>query len=86
MKFWVYAIDWRSLVVELLYICKTEQAANRFKSGYIGNLPVAERDDFVACKSLGITPVTPDIEKAVDEFEKLNGKVGFGKWPEDVRR
>ena len=86
MKFWVYAIDWRSRVVELLYICKTEQAANRFKSAYIGNLPVAERDDFVAFKTIGITLVTPDIEKAVEEFEKLNGKCVFGKWPEDVRR
>lgn len=75
MKFWVYAIDWRSMAIEILAERPNGLLANAVAAGYIGELPVAERDDFVAFKTIGITPVTPDIEAAVQQFKRLNGKV-----------
>jgi hypothetical protein len=75
MKFWVYAIDWRSMAIEIIEEHNNESGAQKFADGYVAGLPVAERDDFVAFKTIGITPVTPDIEAAVQQFKRLNGRV-----------
>lgn len=75
MKFWVYAIDWRSMAIEIIEEHSSDSRAQKFAGGYIASLPVAERDDFVAFKSLGVTPVSNDIEAAVQQFKRLNGKV-----------
>ncbi len=39
------------------------------------SLPVAERDDFVAYKTIGVTPVTPEIEAVAQQCERIDGKV-----------
>jgi len=75
MKFWIYAIDWRSMAIEILGERTSSALASSFAAGYVESLPVAERDDFVAFKTIGVTPVTPDIEAAVQQFKRLNGKV-----------
>lgn len=71
MKFWVYSIDWRTAAVEILAERTSESLANEFSAGYIASLPVAERDDFVTFKTIGITPITPVIEAAVEDFKRL---------------
>lgn len=71
MKFWVYAIDWRTAAVEILAERASESLANDFAAGYIVSLPVAERDDFVAFKTIGITPITQEIEAAVEDSKRL---------------
>lgn len=71
MKFWVYSIDWRTAEVEILTEMASESLANEFAAGYIASLPVAERDDFVTFKTIGITPITPVIEAAVEDFKRL---------------
>lgn len=71
MKFWVYSIDWRYAAVEILAERTSESLANEFAAGYIASLPVAERDDFVTFKTLGVTPITPEIEAAVEDFKRL---------------
>jgi len=75
MKLWVYAIDWRSMAIEIIAERPNVSLANAVADGYVASLPVAERDDFVAFKTIGVTPVTPDIEAAVQQFKRLNGKV-----------
>ena len=71
MKFWVYSIDWRTAAVEILAEMASESLANEFAAGYIASLPVAERDDFVTFSTIGITPITPVIEAAVEDFKRL---------------
>jgi hypothetical protein len=75
MKFWVYAIDWRSMAIEILAERPNVSLANAVAAGYVASLPVAERDDFAAFKTVGVTPITPDIEAAVQQFKRLNGRV-----------
>jgi len=75
MKFWIYAIDWRSMAIEILGERTSSALASQLAGGYVASLPVAERDDFVAFKTVGITPITPDIEAAVEQFKRLNGRV-----------
>lgn len=75
MKFWVYAIDWRSMAIEILAERPNASLANAIADGYVASLPVAEHDDFVAYKTIGVTPVTPDIEAVAHQCHRLDGKV-----------
>lgn len=73
MKFWVYAIDWRSMAIEILAERPNVSLANAVAEGYIASLPVAERDDFVTFKTIGVTPVTPEIQAVAQQCHRLNG-------------
>ena len=72
MKFWVYAIDWRSMAIEILAERPNVSLANAVAEGYIASLPVAERDDFVTFKTIGVTPVTPEIRAIAQQCHRIS--------------
>lgn len=75
MKFWVYAIDWRSMAIEIISEHGSEREAEIAHAKYMAIMPKAELDDFVAFKTLNTTPVSNDMRAAVEQFKRLNGKV-----------
>lgn len=75
MKFWFYAIDWRSMAIEILGEYPNDKQAQKAVDEYPGALSVCEREDFVAYKTLGVTPVSSEMQNAVDQFKRFNGRV-----------
>lgn len=75
MKFWVYAIDWRSMAIEIIGEYGTGEQAEIAKARYMMIMPKAELDDFVAFKTLNVTPVSNEMRAAVEQFKRLNGNV-----------
>ena len=75
MKFWVYAIDWRTMAIEIIREHGTKSEAEIAEAKYMAIMPKAELDDFVAFKTLNTTTVSNEMQVAVEEFKRLKGMV-----------
>lgn len=74
MRFWVYSIDWRSLAVNILAECASEQAGEAWITQYIESRTDEQRLDIAEYSTLGITPASPQMQFAVEQFSRLNGR------------
>jgi hypothetical protein len=75
MKFWLYAIDWRSMAIEILGEYASDIRAQAEAKEYLKELPDEHREDFLIYKTIGVTPVSPEMQSAVDQFKRFNGRV-----------
>jgi hypothetical protein len=75
MKFWVYAIDWRSMAIEILGEYATDKMAHAAKVQYMEELPPTMLDELVKYKTLDFTPASPEMCESVLQFKRFNGRV-----------
>lgn len=75
MKFWVYAIDWRSMAIEILGEYPNYKQATKATEQFTEGLTPDQLVDCVAYKTIGVTPVSPEMQSAVDQFKRFNGRV-----------
>lgn len=74
MKFWVYAIDWRSAAIEIIAEATTKEQAKAAHSAHLAAMTGEQIVDAVQFKTFAITPVSADMEAAVEQFKRLNGR------------
>lgn len=74
MTFWVYAIDWRSMAIEIIAECKSERAAKVAMQLHIDEMTDAERADMVEFKTVATTTVSAEMLAAVEQFKRVNGR------------
>jgi hypothetical protein len=75
MKFWLFAIDWRSMAIEILGEYSTEKKAQAAKVEHMEELPPALLDELVKYKTLDVTPASPEMCESVLQFKRFNGRV-----------
>lgn len=74
MKIWVYIIDWRSLAIDVIAECKSEHDAELAHKRYRESLTDDQLIDVTQFKTIAATPVSPEMEAAVQQFKRLNGR------------
>lgn len=74
MKIWVYIIDWRSLSIDVIAECNSEHQADLSHQKYRESLTDEQLVDTVQFKTIAATPVSPEMEAAVQQFKRLNGR------------
>lgn len=75
MKFWFYAIDWRSMAIEVLGEFTNEHQADRAHLKHVADMPPAELDAMARYKTLAVCPVSEEMLAAREQFRRLNGRV-----------
>ena len=75
MKFWVYAIDWRSMAIEIIAERDSERKAQGTLAKYLSDRTPEELQVMTAYKTLGTTPATPEMIATVEQFKRVAGRV-----------
>lgn len=75
MKFWVYAIDWRSMAIEIIAECASERKAIAAQEQYVAGLTKSQLMEMVSFKTIARTPASDDMQAAVEQFKRLSGRV-----------
>lgn len=75
MTIWVYQIDWRSMAIEVLYECKNTADAERLHGQYLKGLTDEQLVDMTQFKTIGATAVSLEMQNAVEQFKRVNGRV-----------
>lgn len=74
MRFWVYSIDWRSLAVNVIAECTSEHAAEAAHAAYVDSLTGDALLDMIEYRTIAITPTSPQMEFAREQFRRVNGR------------
>jgi hypothetical protein len=74
MNFWVYKIDWRSRAVEIIGYAVNTTKADELITAYFKAIPQTQLDEFQAYHTVDYTPVSPQMNMANEQFNRLGGK------------
>lgn len=74
MKFWVYVIDWRAMSIDTVAECSSDRHAVVAQQKYVDSLTGEELVDLIQFKTIAATPVSAEMEAAVAQFSRLNGR------------